>query len=80
MQYENNAPTEYVLKTNPNFRSNIYFDRLFQISYFFSHRYFENLATNFEKQMQSYRQQIELLERHLVSLTQPYSLTPNGIF
>lgn len=39
--------------------------------------YFENLANSFEKQMQVYRQQIEQLERHLVSLTQPYTLTPN---
>lgn len=39
--------------------------------------YFEFLANSFEKQMQSYRQQIEQLERHLVSLTQPYTLTTN---
>lgn len=39
--------------------------------------YFENLANSFEKQMQSYRQQIEQLERHLLSLTQPYTLTTN---
>ncbi len=43
-----------------------------------SYRYFENIATSFEKQMQTYRQQIEQLERHLLSLTQPYALTPNG--
>ncbi|KAG8199692.1 hypothetical protein JTE90_022141 [Oedothorax gibbosus] len=41
-----------------------------------STEYFHNLANAFEKQMQSYRQQIEQLERHLVSLSQPYTLTP----
>ncbi|XP_035232564.1 nucleoporin p58/p45-like, partial [Stegodyphus dumicola] len=39
--------------------------------------YFHNLANSFEKQMQSYRQQIEQLERQLLSLSQPYTLTPN---
>ncbi|GFS64798.1 hypothetical protein TNIN_391 [Trichonephila inaurata madagascariensis] len=42
-----------------------------------STEYFHNLANAFEKQMQSYRQQIEQLERHLLSLSQPYTLTPN---
>ncbi|XP_055933060.1 nucleoporin p58/p45-like isoform X2 [Argiope bruennichi] len=42
-----------------------------------STEYFHNLANSFEKQMQSYRQQIEQLERHLLSLSQPYTLTPN---
>ncbi|GIY78945.1 hypothetical protein CDAR_546891 [Caerostris darwini] len=42
-----------------------------------STEYFHNLANLFEKQMQSYRQQIEQLERHLLSLSQPYTLTPN---
>ncbi|GIY99436.1 hypothetical protein CEXT_799281 [Caerostris extrusa] len=42
-----------------------------------STEYFHNLANLFEKLMQSYRQQIEQLERHLLSLSQPYTLTPN---
>ncbi|XP_042897482.1 nucleoporin p58/p45 isoform X2 [Parasteatoda tepidariorum] len=37
--------------------------------------YFHNLANNFEKQMQSYREQIEQLERHFLSLSQPVALT-----
>ncbi|CAL1291936.1 unnamed protein product [Larinioides sclopetarius] len=44
-----------------------------------STEYFHNLANSFERQMQSYRQQIEQLERHLLSLSQPYTLTPNGL-
>ncbi|GBN08101.1 Nucleoporin p58/p45 [Araneus ventricosus] len=42
-----------------------------------STEYFHNLANSFERQMQSYRQQIEQMERHLLSLSQPYTLTPN---
>lgn len=30
--------------------------------------------------MQTYRHEIEQLERHLVSLTQPYTLTANGVY
>lgn len=41
--------------------------------------YFHNLSVNFEHQMQQYRRQIEQLERHLLSLSQPSVLTPNEL-
>lgn len=41
--------------------------------------YFHNLSVSFEHQMQQYRRQIDQLERHLLSLSQPSVLTPNEL-
>lgn len=41
-------------------------------------RYFQRLVENFETQMLSYRQQIETLEGHLHSISQPSILSPEG--
>ncbi|XP_023240806.1 nucleoporin p58/p45-like isoform X2 [Centruroides sculpturatus] len=41
--------------------------------------YFQNLVTKCESQMQLYRQQIEQLEKHLVSMSQPSVLTPQEL-
>ncbi|XP_045204809.2 nucleoporin p58/p45-like isoform X2 [Mercenaria mercenaria] len=41
--------------------------------------YFQNVIENFETQMLTYRQQIEMLENHLSSLHQPNRLTPEEL-
>lgn len=41
--------------------------------------YFQSLIENFETQMLTYRQQIEMLENHLASVHQPNRLTPEEL-
>ena len=38
------------------------------------------MVYDFEGRMEQYRQQIEEMESHLVSLNQPSMITPQGIF
>ena len=48
--------------------------------YFLFHRYFHKMVYDFEGRMEQYRQQIEEMESHLVSLNQPSMITPQGMF
>lgn len=41
--------------------------------------YFQRLISSFENKMQTYRQQIKMLEKHLGSITQPSGLTPQEL-
>jgi hypothetical protein len=40
--------------------------------------YFTELVAGFERDMQVFRQEIENTEKHILSLSQPMALTPQG--